>query len=64
MKLPNGFGPVYKLTDKRRKPYAVKVTTDGKQKAIGHAVTYEEGIELLVRHHNNSTLFTTTGITT
>ena len=35
MKLPNGYGSVVKLGDKRRKPYAARITTawtdDGKQ---------------------------------
>ena len=32
MKLPNGFGSVYKLTGNRRRPWVVKKFIDGKQK--------------------------------
>lgn len=34
MKLPNGYGTVYKLSGARRRPYAVKVRVGSKQKAI------------------------------
>ena len=30
MKLPNGFGTVYKLSGNRRRPYVVKKTIDGR----------------------------------
>lgn len=34
MKLPNGYGTVYKLSGNRRRPYVVKKTIDGKQKGL------------------------------
>ena len=58
MKLPNGFGSVYKLPGKRRKPWAASKTTgweidtktnQAKQvkKAIGYFSTRKEALKLL-----------------
>lgn len=48
MKLPNGYGTVYKLSGNRRRPYVVKKTIQGKQKALGYFSTYQEAFEYLV----------------
>ena len=59
MKLPNGYGSVYKLSGKRRKPYAVVVTkgwdNTGKQikELIGTARTKPEAFEMLNEYKNN-----------
>lgn len=63
MKLKNNFGTVYKLTGTRRRPYAVKVSKSGKQKAIGYTATYEEGLALLLKYHDNPSLFAKNEIT-
>ena len=34
MRLPNGYGSVYKLAGNRRRPYVVKKTIDGRQRYI------------------------------
>lgn len=48
MKLPNGYGTVYKLSGNRRRPYVVKKTIDGKQKALGYFQSYQDAFEFLV----------------
>lgn len=48
MKLPNGYGTVYKLSGNRRRPYVVKKTIDGKQKALGYFQNYQDAFEFLV----------------
>lgn len=63
MKNPNGFGSVYKLSDKkRRKPWAVRVTdswviTDGKlrrkYKYIGYYETRKEAMKALSEYNVN-----------
>lgn len=59
MRLPNGYGSVYKLSGKRRKPYVVAITTGfdkkGKQmqKPIGYAENREEGLKMLAEYHQN-----------
>ena len=64
MKLPNGFGTVYKLSGKRRKPYIVKKTVGwhyDKEKdkqvqdyiTIGYATTRAEGLQMLADYNNN-----------
>lgn len=64
MKLPNGFGSVYKLPGKRRKPWAASKTTgweidtktnQAKQvkKAIGYFSTRKEALEALTRYNEN-----------
>lgn len=57
MKFPVGYGSVYKLSGKRRKPYVVMITEgwtdEGKQikKIIGYTTTKKEGVELLEKYH-------------
>lgn len=48
MKLPNGYGTVYKLTGNRRRPWVVKKTIDGRQKPLGYFPTREEAFAFLV----------------
>lgn len=48
MRLPNGYGSVYKLTGNRRRPWVVKKSIGGKQKALGYFVTQEEALSFLV----------------
>lgn len=54
MRLPNGYGSVYKLSGHRRRPYVVKKTIDGRQRALGYFESYQEGFEFLV-HINHCT---------
>lgn len=59
MKLPNGYGAVYKLSGNRRKPWAVSKSLgydeNGKRlrKIIGYAETKEEGLRLLSEYNKN-----------
>lgn len=59
MKLPNGFGSVYKLPGNRRKPWIARKTTgwtpEGKQKyyTIGYYKTREEAISALTEYNKN-----------
>lgn len=48
MKLPNGYGTVYRLTGNRRRPWVVKKTIDGRQKPLGYFTTREEAFAFLV----------------
>lgn len=48
MRLPNGYGTVYKLQGNRRRPYVVKKTIDGRQRALGYFESYQEAFEYLV----------------
>lgn len=57
MRLPNGYGSVYKVSGNRRKPWAV-VKSEGydpngklKRKLIGYAKTKEEGLEMLANYN-------------
>ena len=56
MKLPNGYGAVVKLSGKRRKPYAARVTLkwteDGKQirKYLGFFRTRQEALKALANY--------------
>lgn len=58
MRLPNGFGSVYKLSGNRRKPYAAVLTygmdDEGKYKRryLGYAVTKKEAMTMLAEYHN------------
>lgn len=69
MRLPNGFGSVYKLTGKRRKPYIARKTIgwtdDGKQKllTIGYFATKKEAIEALTEYNKNPYGFEVSNIT-
>lgn len=53
MKLPNHYGTVSKLSGNRRRPFAVREGTSGKQKVIGYASTREEGLQLLAQYHQD-----------
>lgn len=55
MKLPNGFGSVYKLPGRRRRPFVVKKTFAGKQKTIGYFASHDEALSLNVGggYHRN-----------
>lgn len=59
MKNPNGYGSIIKLSGKRRKPFAVRVTTgyssEGKQifKYIGYAETRKQAMLVLSEYNQN-----------
>ena len=63
MKLPNGFGSVYKLPGNRRKPWAVRITVsrtlgkDGKMhwkyKYLGYYESQQEALAALVHYNEN-----------
>ena len=59
MRLPNGYGTVYKLSGKRRNPFIVRVTIgwsdEGKQllKTIGFYPTRQEGLNALAEYNTN-----------
>lgn len=69
MRLPNGFGSVYKLKGKRRKPYVAKKTSgwtdDGKQQfnIIGYYATKKEAMEALTEYNKNPYNFEAADIT-
>lgn len=58
MKLPNGYGSVYKNGNNRRKPYIVAVTSgwdiNGKQirKILCYVANRSEGLKALAEYHN------------
>ena len=41
MRLPNGYGSVVKLSGKRRRPYAARITTGRKKTEKGYVQTYK-----------------------
>lgn len=49
MRLPNGYGSVYKLSGNRRKPWRILAPADkfGNQKTIGYAKAKSEGLTML-----------------
>lgn len=49
MKLPNGFGSVYKLQGNRRRPFVVKKTIQGKQKALGYFESHDAALSFLLK---------------
>lgn len=62
MRNPNGYGTVYKLSGKRRRPYIARVTTgweivDGKEKqiveTIGYYATRSEAMNALSKYNMN-----------
>lgn len=59
MRLPNGYGSVYKLSGNRRRPWIARVTTgwgpEGKQLyyTVGYYRTRAEALEALADYHNN-----------
>ena len=48
MRLPNGYGTIYKLSGNRRRPWVVKKSIEGRQKALGYFTTQEEAFSFLV----------------
>ena len=69
MRLPNGYGSVYKLSGKRRRPYAAIVTTnwtdEGKpiRKYLGYYKTKAEAFSALTEYNDNPYSITDAGIT-
>lgn len=59
MRLPNGYGSVYKLSGKRRLPFIARKTigwsSDGKQlfKTIGYYKSKQEGLQALSDYYSN-----------
>lgn len=60
MRLPNGFGTVYKLSGNRRRPFVVKKTIDGKQRALGYFSTHDEALAFLLKYNHEPTGLTAT----
>jgi len=56
MRLPNGFGSVYKLQGHRRRPWVVKKTIEGRQKTLGYFATYVEGLSHLFAVNDTDTM--------
>lgn len=59
MRLPNGYGTVYKLSGKRRLPFIARITvgwtSEGRQKlkTIGYFKNKQEGLKALADYHSN-----------
>lgn len=53
MRLPNGYGSIVKRKERRRKPYIVRKTIDGKRVTIGWTETKEEAMQLLSEVNEN-----------
>lgn len=63
MRLPNGYGSVYKLSGKRRKPWVVKITDSydlddngngvQKRRVLGYFSTNKEALQYLAEYHKN-----------
>lgn len=59
MRMPNGYGSVYKLSGKRRRPYIVRKTVgwdeNGRQiyAIIGYTATRDEGLKLLAEYNSH-----------
>ncbi len=59
MRLPKGYGSVYRLSGKRRKPYVVRIhlgwEESGKQirGVLGYYRTRQEGLNALAEYHSN-----------
>ncbi|WP_337465248.1 hypothetical protein [Acidaminococcus timonensis] len=59
MRLPSGYGSIRKLSGKRRRPFAVRITTgwtdEGEQirKYLGYFATRREALEALDQYHQN-----------
>lgn len=60
MKLPNGFGTVYKLSGNRRRPFVAKKTMNGKQKPLGYFATHDEALSFLLKFNHEPTGSTAT----
>ena len=67
MRLPNGYGSVYKLSGNRRNPWAVAVfvdTPNGRvRKIIGYCAAKEDGLQMLADYHKNPFTIETASIT-
>lgn len=48
MRLPNGYGTIYRLSGNWQRPWVAKKSIEGKQKALGYFVTQEEALSFLV----------------
>lgn len=57
MKLPNGFGTVYRMKGDRRRPFVVKKTIEGRQKILGYFDTFEHGLSFLVDVNRDPSAF-------
>lgn len=59
MRLPNGYGSIYKLSGNRRKPFCVRKTVDWKDNGqpiyqyIGYYATRKEALQALVDYNEN-----------
>ena len=60
MRLPNGFGSVYKLQGNRRRPWVVKKTIDGHQKTLSYFETHDAALTFLLKYNHEPTGFTAT----
>lgn len=60
MRLPNGFGSVYKLSGNRRRPFVVKKTINGKQRPLGYFSTHDEALTFLLKYNHEPTGITAT----
>lgn len=60
MRLPNGFGSVYKLSGNRRRPFVVKKTIDGKQRPLGYFETHDAALTFLLKYNHEPTGLTAT----
>lgn len=69
MKLPNGFGSVYKLSGNRRRPYIARKTAGFNDKhhpiyrVVGYYSTAPEALAALVEYNKNPALFNPASIT-
>lgn len=69
MKLPNGFGSVYKLSGNRRRPFVARKTIGWDDKkhpqyfVIGYFETVEEALSALIEYNKNPALFSPNAIT-
>lgn len=52
MRLPNGFGSIYRLPGKRRRPFVVKKSIGGKQIPLGYFETYALAMNFLVAYNH------------
>lgn len=60
MRFPNGFGSVDKMQGRRRRPWVVKKTINGHQKAIGYFETHDAALTFLLKYNHEPTGLTAT----
>lgn len=60
MRLPNGFGTIYKLQGRRRRPFVVKKTIAGKQRPLGYFETHDAALTFLLKYNHEPTGLTAT----